>query len=112
MARANSTVANSQTPPGTPERRRALRKRVLWSGQVEAAEAPIRCAVIDVSLQGLRVRLDEGMLPQGPLALAVSRLGTFQAEVVWVQEKMAGLRFLESVEHVADTIGRQLPLAA
>jgi len=113
MARAKSTViADSQTPPAAPERRRWLRKRVLWSGQVAAAEAPIRCAVVDVSLQGVRVRLDEGMLPQGPLALAVSRLGTFRAEVVWIQEKMAGLRFLESIEHVADTIGRQLPLAA
>ena len=113
MARATSTViAGSQTPPATPERRRSLRKRVLWSGHVAAAETPIRCAVVDVSLRGVRVRLDEGTLPQGPLALAVSRFGTFQAEVVWIQDKMAGLRFLESIEHVADTIGRQLPLAA
>jgi len=112
MAKAKSMVTADSQTPGTPERRRWLRKRVLWSGQVEAAEAPIRCAVVDVSLQGVRVRLDEGMLPQGPLALAVSRLGTFQAEVVWMREKMAGLRFLQSIEHISDTIGRQLPLVA
>jgi hypothetical protein len=72
----------------------------------------IDCAVLDVSLQGARVRLDEeSTLPTGPLAIAVSRFGIFQAEVVWTKDRMSGLRFLESVERVADTIGRQLPLA-
>lgn len=109
MARAKSkSVTGPQRPP---ERRRALRKRVLWSAQVESEERLINCAILDVSLQGARVRLDEGALPQGPMAIAVSRFGTFQAEVVWVQDQVAGLRFLESVERVADTIGRQLPLA-
>jgi hypothetical protein len=113
MARAKSkTVADSQQPPGTSERRRSTRKRVLWSAQVGAAEEPlISCAVLDVSLQGARVRLHEGALPQGPLAIAVSHFGTFQAEVVWARDLQAGLRFLESVDRVADTIGRQLPLA-
>lgn len=110
MAKAKSKPARSL--PGTPERRRAQRKRVLWSGQVEAPDNLINCAVLDVSLQGARVRLDAGnQLPNGPLAIAVSRFGTFQAEVVWTKDGMSGLRFLESVERVADTIGRQLPLS-
>ncbi len=113
MAKPKSKPAQgSQRPPGTPERRRAQRKRVLWSGQVEALDRLIDCAVLDVSLQGARVRIDDGsQLPQGPLAIAVSRFGTFQAEVVWSKDRMSGLRFLESVERVAETIGRLLPLA-
>jgi PilZ domain len=113
MARAKTkaTVAKQRTP-SPPERRRAQRKRVLWSGQVEASDRLIDCAVLDVSLQGARVRFeDDSQLPGGPLAIAVSRFGTFQAEVVWGKDRMFGLRFLESVERVADTIGRQLPLA-
>ena len=112
MAKAKrKTVADSQLP-GTPERRRATRKRVLWSGQVETVEPRfVSCTVLDVSLQGARVRLDEGALPQGPLAIALSRFGTFQAEVVWTRDSVSGLRFLESVDRVADTIGRQVPLA-
>lgn len=112
MARRKSkTVESSEAPPSGLERRRALRKRVLWSAQVEAEERPIRCAVLDVSLGGARVRLEEGGLPQGPLAISVSRFGSFQAEVVWTRDSVSGLRFLEPLERVADTIGRQLPLA-
>jgi PilZ domain-containing protein len=112
MARAKSKdTAGSEQPPSTPERRRALRKRVLWSGQVESNERLLKCAILDVSLQGARVQLAEGSLSQGPIAIAVSRFGTFQAEVVWERESMAGLRFLEPPGRVADTIGRQLPLA-
>ena len=112
MAKAKSKTADgSQRAPRTPERRRAVRKRVLWSGQVEADQHLLDCAILDVSLQGARVRLDGGALPQTPFAINVSRFGTFQAEVVWIQERTAGLRFLESVDRVADTIGRQLPLA-
>lgn len=111
MARARSkTAAGARRPPGKPERRHALRKHVLWSAQVEAEQWLISCAVLDVSLGGARVRLDDGALPQGPLAIAVSRFGSFQAEVVWTQDRVAGLRFLESVDRVADTIGRQVPL--
>jgi hypothetical protein len=110
MAKAKSKPTRGL--PGTPERRRAQRKRVLWSGQVEALDNLINCSVLDVSLQGARVRLDDGsQLPNGPLAIAVSRFGTFQAEVVWTKDGMSGLRFLESVDRVADTIGRQLPLS-
>lgn len=112
MARARSkTAAGTRRPRGRPERRQALRKHVLWSAQVEVEERLISCAVLDVSLGGARVRLDDGALPQGPLAIAVSRFGTFQAEVVWTQERVAGLRFLEPVDRVADTIGRRVPLA-
>jgi hypothetical protein len=41
------------------------------------------------------------------------RGGTFMARAksVWARDQVLGLRFLESVERVADTIGRQLPLA-
>ena len=112
MARRKSkTVESSGVPPSATERRRALRKRVLWSAQVDAEEQPIRCAVLDVSLGGARVRLDEGWLPRGPLAISVSRFGRFQAEVVWTRDSVSGLRFLEPLERVADTIGRRLPLA-
>jgi len=105
-------VGSRAREPGSPERRRALRKRVLWSAQVEALDHLVNCAVLDVSLQGARVRLDDdGALPKGPVAIAVSRFGTFQAEVVWTKDRMSGLRFLESVDRVAETIGRQLPLS-
>jgi hypothetical protein len=115
MARAKSKAATpAKGAAGTAERRRWMRKRVLWTGQVEDTDHLINCAVLDVSLQGARVRLDDQgeALPKGPLAIAVSQFGTFQAEVVWTRQGMSGLRFLESADRVADTIGRQLPLAA
>ncbi len=111
-ARSRFTEGSSGQTSG-PERRQAIRKSVLWTGQVQADNHLINCAVIDVSLRGARVRLDDdSVLPTGPLAIALSRFGTtFQAEVVWTKNRMSGLRFLESIDRVADTIGRQLPLA-
>ncbi len=112
MARAKSkTGSECERAPASPERRRFVRKLVLWSGSVDAAEMPVDCAVLDVSLQGARVRVNQGSLPQGPTSIAVSRFGTFQAEVVWTKDQVSGLRFLESIERIAETIGRQLPLA-
>ena len=112
MARARNRFESAAGQTSTPERRQAVRKNVLWSGQVEADNHLINCAVLDVSLQGARVRLDDdSALPKGPIAIALSRFGTFQAEVIWTKNRMSGLRFLESVDRVADTIGRQLPLA-
>lgn len=113
MARARDRhIDGSSGQIGRPERRQSVRKSVLWSGQVEADNHLVNCAVLDVSLQGARVRLDDdSALPKGPLVIALSRFGTFQAEVVWTKNRMFGLRFLESIDRVADTIGRQLPLA-
>ena len=112
MARARNRYDDGSTGEAGAERRQSVRKRVLWTGQVEADNHLVNCAVLDVSLQGARVRVDDdSVLPKGPLAIALSRFGTFQAEVVWTRNHMSGLRFLESIERVADTIGRQLPLA-
>jgi hypothetical protein len=95
----------------TPERRRAVRKSVLWSGRLESNARLLNCAILDVSLEGIRIQLDEKVPSRGPFALACSRFGTFHAEVVWESDRTLGLRFLEPPGRVADTIGRHLPLA-
>jgi hypothetical protein len=104
-------VAGTPRLATPPERRRSVRKSVLWSGKLEANARLLSCAILDVSLEGIRVQLDETVPSRGPFALACSRFGTFHAEVVWERERTLGLRFLEPPGRVADTIGRHLPLA-
>lgn len=95
---------------GIPERRRTLRKNVIWAGQLDANARQLDCTILDVSLGGARIRLNEEVPSLGPLALLCERFGTFHAEVMWEADHMAGLRFLESQVRVAETIGRHVPL--
>jgi len=104
-------TAGTPRQTATSERRRAVRKSVLWSGRLESNARLLDCAILDVSLEGIRIKLDEAVPSRGPFALACSRFGTFHAEVVWERERTLGLRFLEPPGRVADTIGRHLPLA-
>jgi hypothetical protein len=104
-------TASAPRQTAIAERRRAVRKSVLWSGRLESNARLLDCAILDVSLEGIRIKLDEAVPSRGPFALACSRFGTFHAEVVWERERTLGLRFLEPPGRVADTIGRHLPLA-
>jgi len=92
-------------------RRRANRKRVLWSGQLLSDARLLSCAILDISLLGARVQLDQQSTVLAPIAkIAMSTFGNFQSAVVWQRDRIAGLRFLEPPGRVADTIGRQMPL--
>jgi len=95
---------------GTGERRRTIRKHVLWAGQLSANARQLDCAILDVSLGGARIRVNEEVPARGPIAIACDRFGTFHAEVIWEKNHVAGLRFLESHARVAETIGHQVPL--
>jgi len=111
---ADGDKKQGRTPPRAPvvvELRSALRKHVLWSGRVEVNARLLNCAILDISLQGARIQLAEGLLPRRPFAIAVGHFGTFLADVVWERDRMAGLRFREPPARIAETIGRELPLA-
>jgi len=93
------------------ERRRAVRKNVLWAGSLESNARQLDCTILDVSLKGARIYLNEPVPSRGPVAIACHRFGTFHAEVVWENDRMVGLQFLEPPQRVAETIGRHVPLA-
>jgi hypothetical protein len=104
-------MAYADSSNDTFERRRSLRKHVLWAAQVGANARELDCTILDVSLGGARIRLEEEVPSRGPVSIASERFGTFHAEVIWESESIAGLRFLESQARVAQTIGRHVPLS-
>jgi len=103
-------MSQTSIAEGVSERRRAIRKHVLWAGRLGANARQLDCTILDVSLGGARIRLDEEVPSRGPLTIASARFGTFHAQVVWESDHVAGLRFLESEARVAETIGRHVPL--
>ena len=103
-------MAQVSIGPEGRERRSSVRKNVLWAGQLDANARKLDCTILDVSLDGARIRLDEEVPSRGPFTIACDRFGTFHAEVSWEGGGVAGLRFLEPQTRIAETIGRLVPL--
>jgi PilZ domain len=103
-------MASASTGTDARERRHEIRKNVLWAGQIGANARQLDCTILDVSLGGARIRVNEEVPSRGPLTIACDRFGTFHAEVSWEAAGMAGLRFLESQARIAETIGLLVPL--
>ena len=90
-------------------RREFGRTLVLMSGTVYSEREVGQCAIFNLSLGGAKVRVSEP-LPEGhPVTLTISRSGVFRGEVVWQNERLAGIRFLDSPRSVARVLGEFLP---
>ena len=93
-----------------PERRLAIRKHVLWEGRLGVDDRELDCVILNVSLSGARIDLQQDAPAHGRLALTSERFGTLHAAVMWEDGRSCGLRFLESRTRVAETVGRHVPL--
>ena len=110
-----SDPLESRTAPISEEEaaalRRTIRKRVLWAAKLAHGAKRYDCVVVDLSLGGARIYLAQP-LGQGDLVtLALDRMGTLRAEVVWQEGHSIGLRFTDEPTRIAETIGARLPLA-
>ena len=90
--------------------RSAVRKRVLWAAKLGHGAQRFDCVVADLSLGGARVHLAEPIANGERVSLALDRLGTLRAEVVWQEGHSIGLRFVDEPQKIAETIGARLPL--
>ncbi len=82
-------------------RRRFKRATTLFSGSVLCGDRSIDVVVLDVSVNGAKVRLDETLGPENNVKLRIDRLGEFRAEVVWRKDMRIGLKFLDPPDEIA-----------
>lgn len=78
------------------ERRQDSRRRVCFGGQVETAAfmAETPCMIRDVSLSGVRIRIDPGAILPERVVLHVPLRGECRlARLIWREGDMVGLRF-------------------
>lgn len=82
-------------------RRKFRRATTLFSGSVLCGDRSIDAVVLDVSVNGAKVRLDEALGPEDNVKLRIDRLGEFRARVVWRKDMRIGLKFLEPPDEIA-----------
>jgi len=86
-------------------RRKHRRKAVLWAARLDAEEGGFECVAFDLSLGGVKLRLNARVALHRPVKLLLERLGRLEGELVWRRAGTIGLRFLTSPDEVSRLLG-------
>jgi hypothetical protein len=98
---------NRREPSVAPsERRQHRRNPVAWVGWIEtAAGKRLECAVLDFSAGGAKAVLDQ-MVTVGEQVLFKSpRFESVTARIVWCEDGVVGMQFVENDERVMKVLG-------
>lgn len=93
------------------ERRAHPRARVLWSGTLSANGHVADGIVLDVSVGGAKVAVNEPFTTAGDISLRIPRFGVFRGNVVWRKENVMGVRFRDDPRLVSEIMSGDLPVA-
>ncbi len=104
-------MADRQAKPDHDrEQRRYQRSTVVWQGTLEVNGQSIDCVVLNVSANGVKLRLrDESDRALLSGLITIPRLGEFEAEVVWRQDNSMGLKFARHPDEVRLLIADIMP---
>jgi hypothetical protein len=97
-----------QLPPETSaaERRRHERNPVAWVGWIEtAAGTRIECAVLDFSAGGAKAVLDRTVALGEQVVFKSPRVDSLSARIVWCENGVVGMQFVENDERVMKVLG-------
>jgi hypothetical protein len=97
-----------QHPPETSaaERRRHERNPVAWVGWIEtAAGTRIECAVLDFSAGGAKAVLDRTVALGEQVVFKSPRAEPLSARIVWCENGVVGMQFVENDERVMKVLG-------
>lgn len=95
---------------GPKERRRYDRTPVLLSGTLLVDDREIDCIIMNLSVNGAKVRCKEPFKRGVRLLFRAHRFGDFVCDVAWQKDDRMGLAFRDSPDRVAEIIGKSLPL--
>lgn len=105
---------NDRSTRPAAERRRFRRARMILLGEIAAGAETARpaeteCVVLDLSLNGARLRCDGALPNRGLVTLRTRRFPPLTAQVVWRAGAEAGLRFLRPPAETAALFQGVLP---
>ncbi|MBL4603797.1 MAG: PilZ domain-containing protein [Emcibacteraceae bacterium] len=105
-AKVKSTVANKiNIRDGLEVLRSHKRRTVIWPAILIVSEYEFKCTLYDISLGGVRVKLDLPLATGTKVQINIKGFGYTNAFVSWYAEKFVGLRFTEDTDHIADLLG-------
>lgn len=90
-------------------RRRFLRRSVLWPGAVEANGKRHDCTILNMSLGGAKIAVNEDLGLSGSVVLSADRFEGLLATIVWTSGRMIGLQFKDAPGQIAEVLGELLP---
>ena len=71
------------------------RWKTNWPAELSSSQGSTRCVVLDISSWGAQLRLEAPAPAAEQVWLAIDNIGTIAAEIVWRNETMLGVQFLE-----------------
>ncbi len=86
-------------------RRRFARQHVLLKAVLDTGVYEFECVAYDLSLTGVRVKLDLPLKTECEVWLMVKDCPHIPAKVAWTREGYVGLKFLMPTGQVADSLG-------
>jgi hypothetical protein len=81
--------------PDLPERRAHPRHQVGYAARVTYGISSYSCTVIDMSVGGAQLELDEKIRPYTVVTLHIENFGSFHGRVVWSRGDRHGLQFFD-----------------
>ena len=79
--------------PKSGERRQQARSRTFWRGRLKTGRGEFDCRVVDMSPQGVKLRLTNPVdaARNEPVTLIIDGLGEFRGIIVWHRNNDAGM---------------------
>ncbi|MFQ5958307.1 MAG: PilZ domain-containing protein, partial [Alphaproteobacteria bacterium] len=88
-------------PADGVEKRKFKRMPTLFSGSLIDGDRNADVVVLDVSVNGAKLRVPADFECGPAVKLKIDRLGVFPAEVMWHKGNRLGLKFVDAPEEIA-----------
>jgi hypothetical protein len=90
------------------EKRRQLRRKVIWAARLNCALGERPCTVLNISRGGASLKLDVTLGPRTDVELLVPGIGCLSGRVVWSVHDRAGIQFGELSEALGAALDQAL----
>jgi hypothetical protein len=90
------------------EKRRHLRRKVIWAARISSALGERPCTVLNISRGGAAVKLDVTLDPCAEVQLQVPGIGRLAGQVVRSNHDRAGIQFGELSEALGTALDQAL----
>ena len=108
-ATASSKASGPASPGAFGERRHFKRTNTFIRARLFSANERYDGVVLDVSVNGVKMRLDAPPALGGPVFLALAGSVHFGGEVAWRQDNLIGITFMQRPEQLAELMAAVLP---
>ncbi len=90
------------------EKRRHRRSSVIWPAVVATPEGDRKCTVLNLSVGGARIKIDQMPRADVTVQLRIVGVGRFPSRIAWQKDEFAGLEFSVAPEVAAFAIKHAL----